>query len=333
MGARAVFVGLAILAGHPAFAAGEAVPWATLEPGIEYATVEPPGARALSIDGRIHLVRIDPRRRTLQAAMAGGDDGKLRPAGRWCRERKLAVAINMGMYEKDVRTNTGYARKAGYVNNGHWGAKYKAALGFGPGKPGAAPVFMADLDNPGDKARLADYGTVVQNLRLIRAGQNVWTKQDRRWSEAAVGVDKQGRVLFIFCRYPHAMKELNDILLALPLDIDTAMHVEGGPEASLSIHAGRVNLDLNGSYETGFVENDGESQQWPIPNVLGVRAAEAGGYFDPDRAGPVDERAGEDAQQDDGDRGQQQPRAHRRPSVGASGRAASRKYIAMTTRR
>ena len=118
---------------------------------------------------------------------------------------------------------------------------------------------MADLDNPGDKARLADYGTVVQDLRLIRAGQNVWEKQDRAWSEAAVGVDKQGRVLFIFCRTPHTMKDLNDFLLSLPLDLDTAMHVEGGPEASLSIHAGSVNVDLNGRYEPASSRTTGSA--------------------------------------------------------------------------
>lgn len=271
-GALLALLGLSGLAAVDAApAAAPRIPWTALEPGIEYATVDPPGPKDLPIDGRIYVVRIDPRKRRLEAVMAGGEDGKPRAAGAWCRERHLAIAINMGMYGKDERTNTGYARKAGYVNNGHWGAKYKAALGFAPTRPGAAPVFMADLDNPTDKARLADYGTVVQNLRLIRAGQNVWQKQDRRWSEAAVAVDKQGRVLFIFCRYPHAMKELNDLLLALPLDIDTAMHVEGGPEASLSIHAGKVNLDLNGSYETGPVEDDGEARQWHIPNVLGVK--------------------------------------------------------------
>lgn len=276
MGLRCVppaLVGLCALVGAsgPAEAATP-IQWVQLEPGIEYATVEPPGPKDLPIDGRIHIVRIDPRQRRLEAVMAGGDDAKLRAAGAWCRERHLAVAINMGMYEQDQRTNTGYARKAAYVNNGHWGSKYRVALGLDPKKAGAAPVFMADLDKPGEKERLADYGTVVQNLRLVRGGQNMWTKADRRWSEAAVGVDKQGRVLFMFCRYPHAMKELNDVLLALPLDLDTAMHVEGGPEASLSIHAGKVNLDLNGSYETGFVENDGEEKQWRIPNVLGVRS-------------------------------------------------------------
>jgi hypothetical protein len=203
--------------------------------------------------------------------MTGAGDGRPRTAAEWCRERHLAVAINMGMYEMDRRTNTGYARRPRYVNNGHWAAKYKSALGFGPLKRGAPALVMADLDDPAAKARLADYETVVQNLRLIQSGHTVWAKQERRWSEAAVAVDRQGRLLFIFSRYPYTMKELTDILLALPLAIDTAMHMDGGPPASLSIHAGGVDLDLNGSFETGALESDVVPTQSPIPNVLGVR--------------------------------------------------------------
>jgi hypothetical protein len=32
-----------------------------------------------------------------------------------------------------------------------------------------------------------------------------------------------------------------------------------------------VDLDLNGSFETGALETDGVRAQSPIPNVLGVR--------------------------------------------------------------
>jgi hypothetical protein len=249
--------------------------WAELEPGIEYTTIEAPGPRPLpsspSIDDHLHLVRVDPKRRSLEAVMTGAGDRRPRTAAQWCRERRLAVAINMGMYETDGRTNTGYARGPGYLNNGHWAGKYKAALGFGALKGGAPPLVISDLDDPSAKARLADYGTVVQNLRLIKAGRSVWAQQERRWSEAAVAVDRQGRLLFIFSRYPYTMKELNDILLALPLAIDSAMHMDGGPPASLSIHAGGLNLDLNGSFETGALESDGVPAQVPIPNVLGVR--------------------------------------------------------------
>jgi hypothetical protein len=246
--------------------------WKPLAPGVEYAAVE--RKEAMSIDSRIHVVRIDPARAPLQAVMAGASDGKTRTAAEWCRTRRLAVAINMGMYRDDQRTNAGHAHAPGYVNNAGWTPTYKVAIGFGAHGHDVPAVMMADLDDPAQKQRLTAYGTVIQNLRLIRSpGRNVWTKADRRWSEAAVAIDKHGRVLFIFTRYPHAMKELNDILLAMPLDLDTAMHVEGGPEASLSIHAGGVSLDLGGSYETGFNENDGERTQWPIPNVLGVAAS------------------------------------------------------------
>ena len=51
------------------------------------------------------------------------------------------------------------------------------------------------------------------------------------------------------------------------------MHLKGGPEASLSTHAGGLDLDLRGSYETEFNENDTNAVQWPVPNVLSVRVA------------------------------------------------------------
>jgi hypothetical protein len=245
--------------------------WTELEPGIAYATAQAPGPRPLAIDDHVHLVRVDPKLRSLQAVMTGAGDARPRAAAQWCRERHLAVVINMGMFETDGRTNTGYARSPGYVNNRHWAGKYKAALGFGPLKSGVPALVMADLDDPTAKTRLGDYGTVIQTLRLIKAGHSVWEQQERRWSEAAVAVDRQGRLLFIFSRYPYTMKELTDILLALPLAIDSAMHMDGGPPASLSIHAGGVDLDLNGSFETGALETDGLRAQSPIPNVLGVR--------------------------------------------------------------
>ena len=44
---------------------------------------------------------------------------------------------------------------------------------------------------------------------------------------------------------------------------------------ALSIHTGGLDLDLSGSYETGFVENDRNERQWPIPNVIGGTDATA----------------------------------------------------------
>jgi hypothetical protein len=253
---------VAVIGGAGRAGAGSADPaWRALQPGVEYAVVD-----------ELHVVRIDPAAAPLVAAMASAAaDRRPRTAAEWCRDRHLAVAINLGMYRDDKLTNVGHAHTRAHANNPAWSSDYKSALAFEPARKGVPGALLVDLDAPGGKDRLTAYGAVVQNLRLIRApGKSVWSKQDRRWSESAVAMDRQGRVLFVFTRRPYAMPDLNARLLALPLGITTAMHVEGGPEASLSIHAGGVDVDLNGSYETGFSENDGETTQWPIPNVLGV---------------------------------------------------------------
>jgi hypothetical protein len=177
------------------------------------------------------------------------------------------------MYLDDHLSNVGHAESGGHVNQARWVSKYHSALALHPKKAGLPAAALLDLDEPGARGKIADYETVIQNLRLIRApGRNVWAAQSRRWSEAAVAVDRAGRILFVLARAPHAMIEFNRLLLALPLEVTAAMHVEGGPEASLSVR-GPLRLDLNGSYETGFVESDEIVTQWEIPNVLGVSAS------------------------------------------------------------
>jgi hypothetical protein len=248
------------------------IEWRPLVPGASYAEIRTdpsdPDAK-----GRLHVVRVDPALAELRAVMASEHDQKRRSARKWCQEFGLAVAINLGMYQQDHLSNVGYARNGDHVNSARWVSTYKSALGFGP-RPGVTPAaLVVDLDQEGSRERLDGYGTVVQNLRLIKSpGRNVWSKQEKRWSEAAIGIDGEGRILFLFSREPYAMWEFNRMLLSTPLDVKRAMHAEGGPEASLSIHAGGVDLDLSGSFETGFHENNANPRQWSIPNVLGVKA-------------------------------------------------------------
>jgi hypothetical protein len=203
----------------------------------------------------------------LKVGLASEQKVAKRTAAEWADGLGLMVTINAGMFSlEDQTANVGYLRNGEHLNQPKWN-KYQSALGFGP--RGAA---MIDLDSPGAKKRLEAYSTVIQDLRLIKSTgeRNVWKPSPRKWSEAAVAADTKGRILFFFSRAPLTMKEFDDKLLALPLDLTHAMHVEGGPEASLSIRAGDFRLDLCGSYETGFNENDDNHQQWPIPNVIGV---------------------------------------------------------------
>jgi uncharacterized protein YigE (DUF2233 family) len=229
--------------------------WKSLQPGVDFTTV------ALKPHGTLYVVRVDPQQATLDVGLAS-EKGSSRTAAAWSRDAGMSVVINLGMFQSDQRSNVGYLRHGSHANNPRFNA-YRSVLAANPG------TLWVDLDQ--GKPDLSKYNIVVQNLRLIAAGRkNVWAPTSRRWSEAALAQDSKGRLLFLFSRSPYSMHDFNALLLKLPLDIQRAMHLEGGPEASLSIHAAGVDLDLSGSFETGFSENDANVRQWPIPNVLGV---------------------------------------------------------------
>jgi len=219
--------------------------------------------------GSLYVVRIDPRRARLQVALASETGAGRQTAAVWCQRAGLSVAINLGMFQSDSQSNVGYLRHGTHINNGRWN-DYRSVLAAGP-KNASLPAFeWRDLDHT-KSVDLSGYEIVVQNLRLIASQRkNVWSQSGKRWSEAALAADSEGHLLLLFSRTPYSMRDFNELLLALPLKVTQAMHVEGGPEASLSIHTASVNLDLCGSYETGFREDDSNREQWPIPNVLGV---------------------------------------------------------------
>lgn len=244
--------------------------WRVVAPGVEYRTFVLE-AKPRAGDGLAHVVRIDPSVATLDVGLASENDGTLRTAGEWCVDRGFSVTINAGMYGTDYVTNVGYLRRGKHLNNAAWSAKYQSVLALGARQKGLAAAQLWDRDVAGD-ALAAKYDVVVQNLRLVKApGVSVWKPNGEAWSEAAIGGDDRGRVLFIFVRTPFEMSELNGRLLALPLGLTRAMHVEGGPEASLSIHTDALTLDLAGGPRRPFFSEQGVKQS-RIPNVVGVRA-------------------------------------------------------------
>ena len=180
------------------------------------------------------------------------------------------------MFAADYRTHVGFMRSDDRANNLGWN-HYMSVAAFEPLSDGDHAFRIFDVDGEELTTQGIDdrYTCVVQNLRLIKRDRiNRWSPQEKAWSEMAIGEDSEGRALLIFCRSPYSMHDLNDILLSLPIDIVAAQHVEGGPEAQLYISVGETQLEILGSYETGFRENDSNDRAWPIPNVIGVRPRE-----------------------------------------------------------
>jgi hypothetical protein len=225
-------------------------------------------------DARITVLRIDPALWELEYASINRTGEALgRTAREWCGKYKLTAAINAGMFAADFKTHLGYLEFRDKVYSRRV-TNYQSVAAFHPRDGKHPPFRIFDLDAPGVsmKSILKDYSSVIQNLRLIkRPGRNVWGKQEKKWSEAALGEDKEGRILFIFCRAPFSMRDLNRELLASGIGLVAAQHLEGGPETQLYFRAGKVEQELFGSFETFFKEDDGNTVPWPIPSVLGVR--------------------------------------------------------------
>ena len=248
-------------------------PWATLAAGLELGRFALGGQGAP--DARIVVLRVAPRRweLTLHGLPQGESVGHT--AREWSQREGLAAAINAGMYQEDYRTHSGYMSADGTVfSRGTNG--YLSAAAFGPVNPQDPPFRMFDLDNDPLAAVLGRYRRVVQNLRMIkRPGENRWSSQERRWSEAALGEDHEGRALLIFCGAPLPLDRLIEALLALPLGLVAAQHLEGGTQAQLFVAAGGETIELVGGHEGVFPAPEPNRPAWPIPNVIGVRSRAA----------------------------------------------------------
>jgi hypothetical protein len=248
-------------------------PWQSLAPGMDLGTfsASQPGG---SGDSRITVLRIDPDRWSLEfTGLSLNDMTSGKTARQWSKAHRLTAAINAGMYGTDYRTHVGYLRFREHLNNDNVNA-YQSVAAFDPRRDGLPRFRIFDLDTPGVSMQtiLRDYASAVQNLRLIkRPGQNRWRQQEKMWSEAALGEDESGRILFIFCRTPYTMHDFNNELLRLDIGLVAAQHLEGGPEAQLYINAGEVEFEISGIHRSSLHENEGISVAWPIPNVLGVR--------------------------------------------------------------
>lgn len=267
-------VGAAVLVAACGIATGgagePAPPWREIAPGLELAELKSPVASAAG-DSTVTVVRVDPARyefRLLSSKLLDLEANL--PASAWVEKYGLTGAMNASMYREDHRTSVSFMRDGEALNNGRW-SKDNAVFVSGPREPGLPPVQILDrtCDDADDVARR--YRVVVQSIRMLDcSGKNTWARQPRSWSTACLGTDDRGRVLLIHCRSPYPTHDFIEILRGLPLALKRLMYVEGGPEASLFVRQGdREVVRRVGSFETGFLEHDGNHELWPIPNVIG----------------------------------------------------------------
>jgi hypothetical protein len=244
--------------------------WQQLDRGLELGILPAPQPAAGG-DSIVRVLRIDPKHFHLKLLNASRtENGVPLTPKQWCRQNGLVAAINPSMYQTDFKTSVSLMRTNDHVNNPRL-SKDMTILAFDRQSTGVPPVKIIDRQCEDFKSWEQKYGTFVQSIRMISCtGKNVWKPQARRWSTSAIGIDGQGKVLFIHVRALYSTHDLIDILKKLPLNISRAMYTEGGPQAQLYISTGKQEWELTGSYETSSNEAHEGSISWPLPNVLGI---------------------------------------------------------------
>jgi len=245
-------------------------PWKKVDDGLFFAQFDPSGEAPIK-DSKITIVKINPTYYSFKLLCASELEKIRLTTKEWCKRYHLISAINAGMYQKDGLTNVGYMKNFSHLNNSRLNSTYKAVLAFNRVNDDVPEIQIIDLKCQDLEKLKPKYQTFIQNIRMISCNQeNVWSKQNKRWSLAVLGVDKEGKVLFIFSEAPYSGYDFNHILLSLPISIFNAMYLEGGGEASLYFSGNGFVLDKVGIYESSFNENIIRAGAHPIPNVIGI---------------------------------------------------------------
>jgi len=194
----------------------------------------------------------------------------LKTAKGWAKEKKLLAVINAGMFMEDYRTNMGYMKNYGFINNSKL-SKDKAIISFNRKDKTVPEIQIIDLEHQNWDTLKNKYNSYTQGIRMIDINQtNRWSQQNKKWSMVCMGIDKKGNALFIFTRSPYSVHDFNNILLESPVNIYNLMYLEGGPEASFYLNHNGTEIERFGSYETGYNENDENDESWHIPNIIGI---------------------------------------------------------------
>jgi hypothetical protein len=261
------------LAGRSARVLQDRSGWTTLPSGLELG-VFPVVSHPEIGDGRLAVVRIDPARFALKLRTASADPRhRSRTAADWMADDPTVLgAINASMFDVDGSTAVSLLVADGQVNNGTL-SKDNAVLAFGPDSPDLPAARIIDRTCEDLDALRPHYQSLVQGIRMVGCnGENTWAEQPRAWSEAAIGQDDHGRILFLFSRTPFTAHAFVDHVLGLGIGVTRMQHGDGGPPAEMAWRNGAAVEELVGSYESDVAEHDQNTTAQDLPNLLGVVA-------------------------------------------------------------
>ena len=245
--------------------------WLHLETGLSLGTYTD-SKSAGKDEASIYILRIDPQVFDINLYCASQFNQQSHTMQGWAEKFDLVAATNAGMFATDLITSVGYLNSNGHLNNPKINSSHKCMFACQPLDSAVVPAKIIDLTCNDFRSHEDKYHSFLQSIRMISCnGKNVWQPQDDRWSIAALGMDSDGQLLFLYSGFPRSVHEFIEILLNLPLNIGTTMYLEGGIQAGLYISSGGITMDLPGENRSEILLNNDSQTGRPLPNVIGIR--------------------------------------------------------------
>ncbi|WP_418766041.1 phosphodiester glycosidase family protein [Mailhella sp.] len=253
--------------------AGEEILWRSPEKGLDMAKLAYSENKEGEFSRRlvIRVLRFDTEQYDFCLFSSRWEGQSVPTMREWAASKTLTAAINASMYLKDGQTSTGYMRSGERTNNGRIVSRYGAFFVAGPRESGLPRAAVLDRSVDDWQNLLPKYDIVVQNFRLMGPdGLQIWPERGPEHAIAAIAEDMNGRILFLHCSDPASVHDFVEALNAhKDLNLNSAMYVEGGSEASLLLSLpGEFHL-WNGMSPASYMFSS-RGDAIPLPNVLGV---------------------------------------------------------------
>lgn len=248
--------------------------WNQLDKGIWYAEYKAIRKSKIS-DSKISVIKINPSNYNLELKITTQTDSIFRTLPEWCEKESYVFGINAGMYSLVNKFKaTGFMRNGNYINNSVFKDAFNALLAFNPKSLDLPKIKIIDLVNQKYEDYSAEYQCYVQSIRMIdNDGKAVYwnSKSKLSCSMTLLAIDKKGNILFLFTRSPYKPNEMIDFMILSNLQIQTAMYLEGGPEASFYINLPDTAFGKFGSYVSQTYPTDKNDEFKKMPNIIGIK--------------------------------------------------------------
>jgi uncharacterized protein YigE (DUF2233 family) len=222
---RVIVCGLVVFFSRPVLAALP-LSWKEADKGLHVAECK---AALNGTNYAVTIVKINPAYYSFKLLCASEHGKESLSVKDWALKNHLVAAVNGSMFQKDGLTSIDFMKNFNHVNNPRL-SRDKTILAFNPVEKDLPPIQLIDRECGDFNDLRTKYRSLVQSIRMISCkGKNVWNDQNVKWSCLALGMDARGNILFLFCTTPGSVHDFIEILLSLPLDLKSAMYLEGGP--------------------------------------------------------------------------------------------------------